>query len=282
MIEDEIIARARHEVASRQASVEQQGWGGIWTWAPPALTLVVVLAFLAVPTPLPRKLLLMMGGVCSLRPSHSYFAGDLQLPLESRMLGIYGGFLLSFTLLLFAGRLRARRFGSLGVSIVLLFMFGSMVFDGVNSTFAEVGWPRLYAPTNLVRLMTGMLAGIALAPLVVWLAGSLVLPRTRLREERVVCGLGELFAPLMLGGVFTALVLDGRAALYYPLALIAVSGIVTALTTVALLVVLVASGQAGRDARPQLVRASVFLALLLAFATLGATAAARWSFAGTM
>ena len=82
--------------------------------------------------------------------------------------------------------------------------------------------------------------------------------------------------------MFTGLVLDGRAALYYPLALTAVGGIVTALSAVALLVVLVASGQAGRDARPQLVRASVSLALLLAFAMLGVTAVARWSLAGAI
>ncbi len=282
MTEDEIVARAHREVGLRQASADEQPVGGRWTWALAALVLAVVLTFFAVPAPLPHKLLVAMGGVCSLRPGHSYFAGGLQLPLEARMLGIYGGFLLSFTLLLLAGRLRSRRFGGLGVRVVLLIMFGSMVLDGVNSTFAEVGWPRLYDPTNLVRLMTGLLSGIALAPLVTWLAGSLVLPRARLREERVVRGLGELLAPIMLGGVFAALVLDGRAALYYPLALIAVGGILTALTAVALLIVLVARGQAGRDARPPLIRTSLSLALLLAFAILGVTAVARWSLAGAM
>lgn len=86
MLEDEIVARARREVASRQAGTHVAQSTGIVYRVAPVLALVVVLTFVALPVPLPRKLLLAMGGVCALRPAHSYFAGDLQLPLESRML----------------------------------------------------------------------------------------------------------------------------------------------------------------------------------------------------
>src|SRR6266545_4250576 len=97
---EQVIARARQEIAARQAVQRVQAWGGVWRWLPPGLVVAVLLAFLAAPAPLPRKLLLAMGGVCALRPAHSYFAGNVQLPLESRMIGIYGGFMLTLALLL--------------------------------------------------------------------------------------------------------------------------------------------------------------------------------------
>ena len=81
---DQIIARAQGEVASRRAAGRERRWGGRWPWLLSTLVLAVLVAFLAAPQPLPRKLLLAMGGVCGLRPAHSYFAGGIQLTIESR------------------------------------------------------------------------------------------------------------------------------------------------------------------------------------------------------
>lgn len=282
MLEDEIVARARREVAARPVGEHAEPKGRIANRALPALALAVLLTYFAIPVPLPRKLLLAMGGVCSLRPGHSYFAGDLQLPLESRMLGIYAGFLLSTAVLLLAGRFRARRLGNVRMLGVLLLMFGSMAFDGINSTFAEVGAPHLYTPTNEGRLITGLLAGIALSTVITWLVGGMALPRSSLREQPVIRGLHDLLAPLALCAAFAALVLQERAILYYPIAFVSVGGIVTALTAVALLVVLGIRGQPVSPERPRLLWAPLSLALLLAFATLGLTAALRWSFAGVV
>ena len=96
MNEDQIIARAQRDVAARRLAAVEHRWGGPWRLLLPALVLAVLVAFLVAPAPLPRKLLLAMGGVCGLRPTHSYFVGGVQLPLEARMTGIYGGFLLTF------------------------------------------------------------------------------------------------------------------------------------------------------------------------------------------
>ena len=170
--EEQIVARARQEVAARRSAVagrRSSAMGGSWRWLPPALLLATLVAFFSMPGPLPHKLFLAMGGVCSLRPSHSYFAGTLQLPLESRMTGISGGFLLTLAVLLLLGRLGARRLGGRASLGLLALMFATMVFDGLNSTLAELDLPHLYAPTNLLRLAIGLLSGIALAPLLVWL-----------------------------------------------------------------------------------------------------------------
>ena len=279
--EDQIIARARQEVAARQMAAVERRWGGRWNWLLPALALAVLLAFLAAPWPLPRKLLLAMGGVCALRPAHSYFAGGVQLPLESRMIGIYGGFMLTLALLLAFRRLGARRLGGPLVMSILALFFASMAFDGINSTLADLGLPHLYTSTNMTRLLTGLLSGIAIAPLLVWLLGVVAAPRTEAASRAVVRSPLELAAPLAINAGFAALVVDGRVALYYPIALLSVLGVVGALGLVALLVVLAIGGLDGRVTRLRQIVAPGALALLMTFAFLASTAAARWAITGS-
>ena len=278
MNEDQIVARARQEVAARQQEASEQRWGSPWRWLFPALVLAMLIAFIVAPAPLPRKLLLAMGGVCGLRPAHSYFVGGVQLPLEARMTGIYGGFLLTFIALLTFRRLGARRLGSPLLIGILALFFMSMAFDGVNSTLAELGLPHLYMPTNLLRLLTGLLSGMAIAPFLLWLLGVVATPREPGVPDAVVRSPGELGAALAVNAGFAALVLDGRAVFYYPIALVSVVGIMGVLAITALLVILAISGLAGRVTQVRQVVAPGALALLVAFGILGATATARWTF----
>ncbi|MFL5802850.1 MAG: DUF2085 domain-containing protein [Roseiflexaceae bacterium] len=278
MNEDQIVARARQQVAARQREASEQRWGSPWRWLLPALILAVLIAFIAAPAPLPRKLLLAMGGVCGLRPAHSYFVGGVQLPLEARMIGIYGGFLLAFVVLLAFRRLGARRLGSPLVIGILVVFFMSMAFDGVNSTLTELGLAHLYMPTNLLRLLTGLLSGIAIAPFLLWLLNVVATPREPGVSQAVVRVPWELVAPLAINAIFAALVLDGHAVFYYPIALASVVGIVGVLAITALLVILAISGLAGRITQVRQLVAPGALALLVAFAILGATATARWTF----
>jgi len=278
---EQVIARARQEIAARQAVQRVQAWGGVWRWLPPGLVVAVLLAFLAAPAPLPRKLLLAMGGVCALRPAHSYFAGNVQLPIESRMLGIYGGFMLTLLVLLALRRLGARHLGTRLVIGVLALFFSSMAFDGVNSTLTELGLPHLYDSTNLTRLLTGLLSGIAIAPLLVWLIGLMAIPRETARAGAVVGSARELALPLLANTLFAALVMSQQAVFYYPIALISVGGVVGVLALVALLVILGMSGLDGRVTRVRQVVAPGALALLIAFAMLAITATARWTVTAT-
>jgi uncharacterized membrane protein len=275
--EDQIIARARQEVAARRMQVAEQRWGGRWRWLLPALVLTAIVAFSVAPAPLPRKLLLAMGGVCALRPGHSFFAGGVQLPLESRMTGIYGGFMLTLIVLLAFRRLGARRLGSKLLIGILVLFFTSMALDGINSTLTELGLPHLYTPTNVLRLLTGLLSGVAIAPFLVWLLGIVAAPRTEAPPRAVVRSFWELISPLALNAGFAALVVDGRAVFYYPVALISVLGVVGVLAIVALLVILAIGGLDGRVTHLRQVVAPGALALLIAFAVLGATAARRWT-----
>jgi len=282
MNEDQIIARAQRDVAARRTAAAERRWGGPWRWLLPAIVLAVLVGFLAAPAPLPRKLLLAMGGVCGLRPAHSYFVGGVQLPLEARMTGIYGGFLLTFSVLLAFRSLRARRLGSQFVIGILTLFFASMALDGLNSTFTDFGLVHLYVSTNLTRLLTGLLSGIAIAPFLLWLFSVVATPWEPGVSHAVVRSPWELAAPLAINAIFAALVLDGRAVFYYPIALISVVGIVGVLAITALLVILAISGLAGRVTQARQLVPPGALALLAAFAVLAATATARWTFIASL
>lgn len=276
---DEIIAQARQQVATRRTAELEQRWGGPWRWILPGLVLAVLAGFLAAPLPLPRKLLLAMGGVCGLRPAHSFFAGAVQLPIEARMIGIYGGFTVTFAVLAALGRLRARRLGSAPTIALLVMFFASMVVDGVNSTMTDLGLSHPYMSTNLTRLITGLLAGSALAPFLVWLFGVVSLAATD-APRPVVRAPWELLLPLAANAGFAAMVLREDARFYYPIALLSVGGVVLSMALVALLVVLGISGMDGRVTRARQLMAPGALSLLLAFAVLGVTSAIRWSLTG--
>ena len=278
--EEQIVARARQEVAARRSAVaDRRSFApvGIWRWLPPALLLAALVVFFSVPGPLPHKLLMAMGGVCSLRPSHSYFAGGLQLPLESRMTGIYGGFLLTLAVLLLFGRLGARRLGGRAILGLLALMFATMVFDGLNSTLAELDLPHLYAPTNLLRLATGLLLGIALAALLVWLWGMVGAPRTGASRRAVLRSPWELLALLALNAGFAGLVVAGQAAFYYPIALLSVAGVIGMMAGVLMLVILPMAGLDGRVTRPGQIAVPGMVAVLLAIVVLAGTAVLRWT-----
>jgi uncharacterized membrane protein len=279
---EQILDRARQEIAARHTQEAQQdrdspiGW--LWT----ALVVAAVLAFLAIPGWLQRKLLLAMGGVCGLRPAHSYFAGEIQLPMESRMVGIYGGFSLTLLVLLTLRRLGSRRLGGKLIIGILALFFASMAFDGINSTMSDLGLPHLYTSTNLTRLLTGLLSGTAIAPFLLWLVSAVAMPRDKLLPRAVIGSAWELLLPLTINAVFATAVISEQAAFYYPIALLSVSGVVFVLASVSMLVILGVSGLQGRVMRPRQVVAPGSLALLVAFTVLAAAAALRWSFSAVM
>jgi uncharacterized membrane protein len=276
--EEQIIAQAQKQVAARRTT--RQHPGGPWHWLLPLLALAVIVGFALAPGTLPDKLLWLMGGICGLRPAHSYFAGDVQLPIEARMVGIYGGALLTLLLAFAARRADAQRLGSPLVLALLALFFGSMVFDGVNSTLITLGLPHLYETTNLHRITTGLLSGIAIGVVLAWLIGTVALPHNDRPPSRVIRSPWELLAPLILCGLFAALVISEAAWVYYPVALISVGGVIAVLTLAALVALLQMRGQSGQITRMQQLRVPGSLAFLLAMAFLVGSALVRWSVTG--
>lgn len=109
------------------------------------------------------RLTAFMSGICPQRPAHSYTLAGVQLPIEARMMGMFGGLLVGVAELATAGRKRSRRWPRLSVGVTLVLGLGVMAFDGFNALFFDLGLPHLYAPDLRVRLGTGILAGLAMA-----------------------------------------------------------------------------------------------------------------------
>ncbi len=177
------------------------------------------------------RLTALMSGVCPQRPGHSYTLGGVQLPLEARMMGMFGGLTSGVIELATLGRRRTRRWPRLPIALALLLGFGVMVFDGFNALFFDLGLPHAYVPDLRLRLATGVLAGIAMA---------FALMPALAQVEEVSCNLLDSTAPRwrdvgwtgLAAGSFAFLVASGWGVLLHPVALVGAGGVVLFLTLV--------------------------------------------------
>lgn len=101
--------------------------------------------------------------VCHRIPERSFIIGGRQLPLCARCSGLYLGAGAALLALLALGRGRAGRFPARPYLILSGLFLAAWAADGFNSFLALLDLPHLYEPTNLLRLITGALAGVALA-----------------------------------------------------------------------------------------------------------------------
>ncbi len=165
-------------------------------------------------------------GVSAQRPSHSLWIAGEQLPLEARMGGLFLGFLVAFSLLALLGRLRASELPAAGPTAACWGLIALAGIDGANAFFFDGGLPRLYEPTLVVRLLTGLGAGYAVGLVslpvvagVVWQAPS---------AEPAVLDFVELGAGLAGAGALGALLLAGPPPLLWPAALVMVASVLLA------------------------------------------------------
>lgn len=157
-------------------------------------------------------------GLCSQRPSHSFWLGGRVLPFDARMTGIYGGAFLTVLWLLF--RLPARRAGLPAWWLTALLSLGvlALAVDGLNSLAVDLGLPHVYTPRNMLRLITGLWAGVALGVLLIWVFQSTTWQPSVRSEKPVMTVLRDgvpIFA-FLFG--FGWLVTRGSGWLYAPLA----------------------------------------------------------------
>ena len=115
-------------------------------------------------------------GICPQRPSHSLFLGGQQMPIEARMAGMFGGFVVAAAYGWAVGRGRAMRLPGRAMTLTLIGFIALTLaparsagvgVDGVNAFLYDLRLPHLYAPNILLRLGTGLLTGVAFAGLVV-------------------------------------------------------------------------------------------------------------------
>jgi len=99
-------------------------------------------------------------GLCHQLPERSFFGGGIQVPVCARDTGIYLGFLISLIVISAVHKGdRPREFPAPAGWVAIALMIGAMGFDGVSS------YAGFRTTTNDLRLITGLLAGYAIAAL---------------------------------------------------------------------------------------------------------------------
>lgn len=229
-----------------------------------AVLAAAVVAFLAMPWSVLDKLRAAGYGICAQRPAHSYFLGGEQLPIEARMVGIFGGFVMTLVAFALLGRIRSMRMASLPWMLLCVSGIGIMGADGLNAFFYDLrgaGVNYLYVPDIRLRLITGLLSGFGIAGLVLpainftlWQNADRRPVLRHVRDLLPVAGLLTVF------GLLTA---SGWGFLLYPIALISITGVVLVLMTVNLLLVLTVLGREGSLRRPSDALGPATAALLL-------------------
>ena len=202
------------------------------------LVLLTALVFLPGQS-LIQRLQWLDSGVCAQLPTHSFYPGGERLPLCSRNTGIYLGFLVTLVTLYLTGRGQGQRLPAWPIALVLVCGILALVIDGSNSLLLDLGLPHLYRPHNLLRLATGMLTGLAMATLVLPILNQLFWYHSN--EQRSVPSWRALllFLPALILCYFAVASQSGL--ILYPVALLSTLGLLTALGSVNLIVIIAVS-----------------------------------------
>jgi uncharacterized membrane protein len=240
---------------------------------------LVLLAFTLTPWPLMSKLRAVGFGICAQRPGHSYFLGGVQLPMEARMVGIFGGYLAALVYFLALRRGRASKFAPVLLLVLCVLFIAAMGFDGLNNLFHDVGLPHLYAPYNPARLITGLLTGLAIATLLLPVFNSTVWAEGQARP--VLGGWGELAGALAVEAMVFAAVVSGQGWLLYPVALWSMAGVVTLLSMLNAAIALIVVRREGRGRSLNDLMPWACVALVLTVVELGGLGLFRYALVGT-
>ena len=218
--EEEIVEKAAQQVAERR----QRRQGEFFLQGTLVWWLLVLAAFFLIPWPFSDRVWVAVHGLCAQRAGHMLLFGGQVLPLCARDSGIYLGVLLGAVYLLARGRWRAagrpvRAFW--WVLAAALVIFGA---DVLNSIAADwFGW-QVYTPQNWLRLVSGLLLGLVTAVLLLWVIHLAMAGRQV--ERRILPHWADLLGLLATAGLGGAALWSGWPALFLPLTVLSVGGMV--------------------------------------------------------
>ena len=193
--------------------------------------LAIVLLVAAPPHTLLGKADTVGYAICHQIPERTFILGGRPLPLCARCTGTFLGAILALAATLIRRRGRASLMPPVSVLVALVLFVGLWGFDGLNSYLTLFpGAPHLYEPRNWLRLLTGLLNGLALFFFVYPIFGF-TLWREPSREP-VIRNLGELAALLPIIAVLVLAIQTEFAALLYPLALLSSLGVILMLVII--------------------------------------------------
>ena len=159
--------------------------------------------------------------VCHQRPERTLWIGGHCLPVCARDTGAFLGLFLGYSLLLFLRRKEAKGPPNL---ILTLAMLVPMLVDSFGQMFG------FWTSTNDVRLVTGLLFGMALAPFLVYaislasfgskipLAKAILVKNADVDDKYACLGVRELGVGILLSGVLficIKLIVGSEFSLFY-------------------------------------------------------------------
>jgi uncharacterized membrane protein len=217
---------------------------------------------------------LFLSGVCHQFPEHSLLVGGVQMPLCARCSGMFLGASLSVALFWLRGRSRASLLPPLRVLVLLGAFAAAWAVDGTNSYLHFLtGRAILYPPSNVLRLSTGMLQGLALATVVWPMFNSLLWQAPA--QQAVIRGWRELAAILLaMLGLGLLLWTAGRWMLY-PIGLALLLGVLGLLALVNSMIVVILLRWENRAQRWRQALWPLALGLVLALGEVGGIAVLR-------
>jgi uncharacterized membrane protein len=195
----------------------------------------LTLLFFAAPWSWEHKAHAALHGLCAQTPSHTLYLGDRPLPFDSRMTGIYGGFICAIGYLIARGKHRAARLPTFPVMGFLAVMVGALAIDGFNSFLRDISQPYLYEPDNRLRLVTGLGTGVALATVVCYLFAVTLWSKPNTRA-RVING-RELPLLIVAQLPFALLALSGWGWLSLPMTLLLLLSALAVISSLALVAI---------------------------------------------
>ncbi len=213
-----------------------------WALIPKALFIgipaaIITLFITATPPGLWDKARLIGYALCHQLPERSFFIHEHQTPLCARCTGMYLGFLTGLVFLIIRRRTHAARMPSVAIISVLIGFITIMGIDGINSTISILpGAPQLYHTTNLHRIVTGTLFGIAMCLLFFPIFSTAIWRQPS--GDRSVKNWRELIVMVLAAFVIDAIVLTQADWLFYPITILSVVGPLLLLSFMGAIIVL--------------------------------------------
>lgn len=183
--------------------------------------------------------------ICHRIPERSFHLAGRQLPLCARCTGTYLGALIGLMTMWALGHGRASNLPPTKVLVLQAGFIASMGVDGLNSYLSFFpGAPHLYEPSNLLRLTTGTLNGLALS-IIVLPVFNFTLWR-EVNPSRAIRNFHELALAMALAAAMILIVQAEPDFLLYPLAIASALGVLVMLTAVNTMILLIVTRRENR------------------------------------
>jgi uncharacterized membrane protein len=198
---------------------------------------IISLFIAATPPGLWEKARIIGYALCHQLPDRSFFIHEHQTPLCARCTGMYLGFTIGLIFMILRRRTTAARMPPTAIIAVLIGFITIMGIDGINSTISIIpGAPQLYHTTNIHRVVTGTLFGIAMCLLFFPVFSTAIWRQPS--GERSLKNWRELIGLMLVAFALDAIVLTQADWLFYPITILSIVGPLLLLSFMGAIIVL--------------------------------------------